>query len=338
MKRWTCTLVIALFNPGMHAQTSPFLDTTFGNARFLSTPINPWITSAYHAIPRQLHQHGLVIFCDFRNLPVTPPLSTSELNLKTIWQVSKFYSSNSRRKQLTIGANDPARIMANTHHRILAFLNQTMQEHSLEIQLPISKKTTVSTGLGLIHTNPYEFKNHSAILGKIQWQNELSSTLRIFTQLQGIFTHPSPGESPFVSPVYPSTTALTSPLDYISTLSLTEPSSALNYYYPHQRLMWNIESAIAIHGNSIKVPVFAVAKTGNSQPSIGLTAWIPLNHKSMEHLEIGIRSGQNPIFISISGRIPSKTPTASTTLYWRFGMSWNQHLPILPKLSLLIVP
>ena len=335
MKHSACTLAIIIFCPGLHAKFSGFIDSIpYSTAKFKNSD-NVWLNPFLGISTATSSRKNWTIFCNFRNLPTQDFLSISEFNVNasvTLFQQDKpnFNSTHFKKQSVT---------RLNTQHRFVSFLDQILQEHSACIQVPFSNKSSISTGLGFIHTYQYASEKTIPILGKIQFNNKLSPSITLVTNFYGIYQdldHYRTGT--LTQNSFPYGLSTLQATSYSSLLSISQ-TSAIHWHYPNQKFTWNIESALALNDKTIKLPFCIVAATGNTQKFISITGWLPLNGNTLEHLEIGIRTGSNPISMAVQGKSKFQFPKNSFQyIHWSAGIGWSQHLPACPYFSFLFSP
>lgn len=332
MKHIAYTLGIYFISQGLYAKNQGYLDTHFSlQHRFIPTP-NPWTTAVFGYQNPCPSKKSPGIFCNFRNLPQSPTW-TGSIYVSSSWLIrpAKMASRNSHHNP----QGNRSQIQLQTQHKITQTLGVRQQDHSIQIQLPISKRNTVFTGLGVLHTNQYGYTESLPISGKIQWYQQLNSEIQ-FLMNAWIITSTNPANSNTSTPLY--AIPESSKYLYSSTLSVIE-TLGIGWYYP-QSSQIAMETAILIQGQSTKIPCYLKNKISNRGAAFGIGAWIPVNLSFISYVEISYGSGEVPIGFAVMGHTKRNfnNTVSATSINWKIGVQKHNQLGIIPSVSAMYTP
>lgn len=332
MKHIAYTLGIYFFSQGLHAKNQSYYDTNFSlQHRFVPAP-NPWTTTVFGYQNPCPSKKSPGIFCNFRNLPLSNTW-IGNIYVSSSWLIrpAKMVSRNS----LQNPQGKRSQIQLQTQHKITQSLGVQQQDHSIQIQLPISKKNTVFTGFGLIHTNQYGYTESLPISGKIQWYQQLNSETQ-FLMNAWFITSANPASSNTPTHLY--TIPESSKYLYSSTLSVIE-APGIGWYYPQSRQV-AMETAILIQGQSTKIPCYLKTQISNRGVTFGIGAWIPVNLSFISHVELSYGSGEVPIGFAVIGHTKRNfnNTVSATSINWKIGVQKHNQLGIIPSVSAMYTP
>jgi len=345
MRHIAYTLGIFYFSQGLYANIQGKLDTSFNINKPAAILPNTWI-SALMGYPQGNYNPGTPkIICNFRNLP-SANLFVGSTNLHSAWLLNPKYSP-SKISPFVEGKQNYSSFLHEkslfTHHRISFVENYFQQEHSLELQLPISRKTSIFTGIGIIHTNQYGFKN-SPVNNPINTPNE-PYKLPVIGKIQVIKTLPNSWSfisnltfttSAFNHDGKPPSTPLTHPSlnQYQGTLSLIE-NHGIPWYYSSM-WNWNLQSAILVAGHTVKIPCLLRASIGNNGSIVGFSTWLPIQLSYLKQIEITYLSGESPLLIGLIGRTAYlRNKTNKNSFQLKASFLWNNNIGIMPQITFL---
>ncbi len=345
MKHIAYILGIFFFSPSLYANIQGKFDTSFSINKPASLPPNPWILAIIGYTQPHYSIGAPKIICNFRNIP-NANLFVGATHLHSSWLIENklgksksipvpksnlYFNSFLHKKSLF------------THHRISFIENHFQQEHSIELQLPISKKMSIFTGIGIIHTNQYAFVNkpnnssnnaiHQAsirpIIGKIQVLKTLSNQWCFISNLSFTTSGLNHNDKNDLSSLsHPSLN------QHQNTLSLLE-NHGIPWYYS-STWNWQIQSAILITGPTIKIPCLLRTSIGNNGSIAGFSAWLPLQLRYLQQIEFTYLSGETPLLIGLIGRTTYlKKRTNRTSFHWKAGLLWNNNIGIMPQITFL---
>jgi hypothetical protein len=345
MKHIAYILGIFFFSPSLYANIQGKFDTSFSINKPASLPPNPWILAIIGYTQPHYSIGTPKIICNFRNIPAAN-LFVGATSLHSAWLLNHKYSP-SKISPFVKGKQNYSSFLHEkslfTHHRISFVENYFQQEHSIEVQLPISRKTSIFTGIGIIHTNQYGFKNSPVydpintpskpsnlpVIGKIQVIKTLPNSWSFISNLTfttSTFNHD--GKHPSTPITHPNLN------QHQGTLSLIE-----NYGIPwHYSSMWNwnLQSAILVAGHTVKIPCLLRASIGNTGSIVGFSTWLPIQLSYLKQIEITYLSGESPLLIGFIGRTAYlRNKTNKNSFQWKASFLWNNNIGIMPQITFL---
>ncbi len=346
MRHIAYTLGIFFFSQGLYANINVRLDTSFKINKPSSILPNPWI-SAIFGYPQGSNSIGTPkIICNFRNIP-SANLFVGAVNLHSAWLKDPKFGPSKTSPAIKDNYNYSSFLHKKklfTHHRISFIENYFQQEHSIELQLPVSKKISISTGIGFIHTNQYGYINSNAF----KPNNSIikPSKLPIIGKIQVIKTLPNAWS--FFSNATITTSNLNSSnkldLNSLSQSGLNQHQSTLSFFENNgipwhytSTWNWNIQSALLITGPTVKIPCLLRTSTGNNGSIAGFTTWLPIHLNYLQQIEITLLNGESPLFIGFIGQTTClKNTIAKNSFQWKAGFLWNNNIGIIPHLTFLL--